>query len=266
MSNMNWIMATAVVLSAAVATGAVKTETIEYKHDDVALEGYWAWDDSSDAARPAVIVVHEWWGLNDYARSRARQLAELGYAAFAVDMYGTGKRAGTRQQAGELAGKLKGDRDLMRKRIQVALDVVRADKRAKGQPVAAIGYCFGGTVVLELARSGADVAGVVSFHGALDTSKPAQADTLKAAVLVCTGADDRSVPMTQVADFVQEMRQAKADCQVVLYGNAVHTFTNPKAGNDPSTNSAYNAKADRRSWEDMQDFLKEVLKLKGDKP
>jgi dienelactone hydrolase len=207
-----------------------------------------------------VLVVHEWWGLNDFAKDRARELAKEGYVAFAVDMYGKGTVTKDPKAAGELAGKLKGDRKLMRRRIVAGLNAAKANPCVDPSRVAAIGYCFGGTAVLELARSGADIAGVVSFHGGLDTPDPQDAKNIKCKVLVLTGADDKSVPASQVAAFEDEMRQAKVDYQVVIYGGAVHGFTNPANGDDPSKNVAYNEKADKRSWQAMKDFFGEALK------
>jgi dienelactone hydrolase len=253
------IVGAALAATAALAHAAVQVESMPYKDGDTALEGYLAYDDTAKGSQPLVLVVHEWWGLNDYAKTRARQLAELGYVAFAVDMYGKGVLAKDAKTAGTLAGKLRSDRPAMRKRILAGLDAVKSNQRVDPNRIAAIGYCFGGTAVLELARSGANIAGVVSFHGGLDTPKPADANSIKCKVLALTGADDRSVPMTQVAAFADEMRQAKADYQIVLYGGAVHAFTNPASGNNPSTNVAYNAAADRRSWQAMRDFFTEAF-------
>jgi dienelactone hydrolase len=253
------IVGTALAATAALARAAIRAESIPYKDGDTALEGYLAYDDTAKAPLPLVLVVHEWWGLNDYAKTRARQLAEMGYVAFAVDMYGKGVLAKDAKTAGALAGKLRSDRPAMRKRILAGLDAVKSNSRVDPHRIAAIGYCFGGTGVLELARSGANIAGVVSFHGGLDSPKPAEANSIKCKVLALSGADDRSAPMTQIAAFADEMRQAKADYQIVLYGGAVHAFTNPASGNDPSTNVAYNAEADRRSWQAMRDFLTEVF-------
>ncbi len=253
------IAGAALAATAALAHAAVRVKSVPYKDGDTVLEGYLAYDDTAKAPQPLVLVVHEWWGLNDYAKGHARQLAELGYVAFAVDMYGKGVLAKDAKTAGALAGKLRSDRPAMRKRIVAGLDAVKSNPRVDSHRIAAIGYCFGGTTVLELARSGADIAGVVSFHGGLDAPKPAEANGIKCKVLALSGADDRSVPMTQVAAFADEMRQAKADYQIVLYGGAVHAFTNPASGNDPSTNVAYNAAADRRSWQAMRDFFTEVF-------
>jgi dienelactone hydrolase len=258
------IVGTILAATSWAAQAAVKTEPVAYKDGDVALEGMLAYDDAAAGARPLVLVVHEWWGLNDYAKSRARQLAEMGYVAFAVDMYGKGVLATDAKQAGELAGKLKGDRLAMRQRITAGLDAVKSNPRVDPKRIAAIGYCFGGTTVLELARSGADIAAVVSFHGGLDKDRDTKGCHAK--VLVCTGADDRAAPMTQVAAFAEEMRADKVDYQIIIYGGAVHAFTNPASGDDPSKNVAYNAAADRRSWQAMKDFLAEVFAPPPTKP
>ena len=238
----------------------VRTTAVEYKHGDTVLEGLLAWDDALPGKRPGVLVVHEWWGRNDYINSRAEKLAALGYVAFALDMYGKGVVAKDPKEAGALAGKIRGDGALMRERATAGLEVLRRDERVDPTKIAAIGYCFGGTVALELARSGAELAGVVSFHGGLATKAPAEKGKVKAKVLVLHGADDPHVPVADVTAFEEEMRAAGVDWQVVSYGGAVHAFTNPAAGSDPSKGAAYNEAADRRSWEAMQAFFREVLK------
>ena len=258
---MNGVLVVAVVMAAGPAAAGVKTQAVEYKDGPTVLEGFLAYDTgTAGKPRPAVLVVHEWWGLNAYAKSRARQLAEMGYVAFAVDMYGKGVLAKDRTQARKLAGAVRSNRTLMRRRILAALNVVKSDPRVDAKRIAAIGYCFGGTVVLELARSGADVAGVVSFHGGLGAPDATDAKSIKSKVLVLTGADDRMVPMSKLAAFADEMRRRKADYQIILYGGAVHSFTNPLSGDKPSTNVAYDAKADKRSWRAMKDFFIEIFK------
>ncbi|MBI3320781.1 MAG: dienelactone hydrolase family protein [Candidatus Omnitrophica bacterium] len=241
------------------AHGEVRTETVEYTHGDVVLEGVLAYDDAAAGPRPGVIVVHEWKGLGPYAVRRAEQLAQLGYIALAADMYGKGVRAKDHTEAAKLSGIYRKDRTLMRERIAAALDTLRRHPLADPQRLAAIGYCFGGTSVLELARSGADVAGVVSFHGSLDTPNPEDARNIKGRVLVLTGGADPNVPPEQVAAFEGEMREAGVDYRVVVYEGAVHSFTVPEAGSDPSTGAAYNAEADQRSWEAMKAFLQEAF-------
>ena len=255
----------AMLTVAAPLSAAVQTKAVEYKDGDVVLEGFLTYDDAVKGKAPGVLVVHEWWGVNDYAKGRAKQLAEMGYMALAVDMYGKGVLAKTSKDAGELAGKLKGDRPMMRKRVTAGLDVLKANEKVDPKRIAAIGYCFGGTTVLELARSGADIAGVVSFHGGLDSTSPADAKTLKARVLVLTGADDPSVPPAQVNAFAEEMRKAGADWYMTSYGGAVHAFTNPASGNDPSRGAAYNAAADRRSWQAMKDFFAQIFAAPAEK-
>jgi dienelactone hydrolase len=255
-------LATAALLAATCgpANAAVQTRTVEYKQGDATLEGYFAWDDARQGPRPGVLVVHEWTGLGDYTRSRARQLAELGYVALAVDIYGKDIRPQSPQDAGKQAGIYKRDRKLMRARILAGLDELKKNPLCDPKRSAAIGYCFGGTVVLELARSGAEIAGVVSFHGGLDTPNPADAKNVKCKVLVLHGGDDSFVPPKDVESFESEMRSAGVDWQLVVYGGAVHSFTNPSSGSDKFKGAAYDAKADRRSWEAMKAFFSEIFK------
>jgi dienelactone hydrolase len=238
---------------------SVKTEEIEYKDGDTVLKGFLAYDSSQQGQRPGVVVVHEWWGLNDYARSRARQLAQMGYAAFAVDMYGNGMVARDAGEAAKLAGQIYQDRHLMRKRVAAGVEVLKSQTVTDPDKLAAIGFCFGGSTVLELARSGADLKGFVSFHGGLSTPQPAGSGAIKGAVLVLHGADDPHVKTSDVLAFQEEMRKAGADWQMNIYGNAVHSFTNPAAGNDNSRGSAYNKKAAERSWKAMQLFFTEIF-------
>jgi dienelactone hydrolase len=242
------------------AEAKLHTESIEYRQGDTVLKGYLAYDAALKGKRPGVLVVPEWWGLNLYAKGRAEELAMLGYVAFAVDMYGSGVVAKTREEAGALAGAVRNDRQLMRDRVRAALAVLREQKQTDPKRIAAIGYCFGGTTVLELARSGADVAGVVSFHGGLDTPDPADAKNIRCKVLVLHGADDPHVPTGQVLAFQDEMRNAAVDWQMNFYGGAVHGFTNPANGSDNSTGVAYNESAARRSWEAMKLFFLEIFR------
>jgi dienelactone hydrolase len=260
---MKWLLLVGVVLlSANVARAGLHTEPIEYKHGDVVLEGYLAYDDSTQDKRPGVLVVHEWTGHNPYVRKRAEQLAGLGYVAFALDMYGKGVQAKDAKEAAQLASTYKNDRKLMRARANAGLDVLRKQPLVDTERLAAIGYCFGGTTVLELARGGADLAGVVSFHGDLATPTPEDARNIKGKVLALHGADDPFVPPAVVAAFEEEMRKGGVDWQLVAYGGAVHSFTNPGAGNDNSRGAAYNEKADHRSWEAMKVFFAEIFKAK----
>ena len=249
-----------ILLSSINTQAALRTEVVEYRHGDIVLEGYLAYDDAVEGKRPGIIVVHEWWGLNPYARMRTEQLAKLGYIAFAIDMYGKGVRAKDPAEAGSLSGIYRGNRPLMRSRANAGLEVLRNHPLVNVNRIAAIGYCFGGTVVLEMARSGAELAGVVSFHGGLSTPNPNDTKNIKGKVLVLHGADDPTVPPDQVIAFQDELRKAGVDWQMVSYGGAVHSFTNPEAGNDPSRGAAYNEKADKRSWEAMKTFFGEIFK------
>lgn len=242
------------------AFAAIRTEVVEYKEGKTVCEGYLAYDDSLSSVRPGVLVVHEWMGLNDYAKRRARELAELGYVAFAADIYGKGVRANNMDEASKLSSIYKSDRKLFRARVNAALDVLKKRKNVDPKKCAAIGYCFGGTAVLELARSGADVDGVVSFHGGLDSPTPQDAKNIKGKVLALHGADDPFVPRAAVLAFEDEMKNAGVDWQLSLYSHASHGFTNPDNGSDPSKGMAYNAEADQRSWNEMKSFFAEIFK------
>ncbi|MGC2781241.1 MAG: dienelactone hydrolase family protein [Bradyrhizobium sp.] len=235
----------------------IKTETIEYRDGGATLEGVLVHSDSARRKCPGVVVVPEWYGVGAYSIKRAQMLAELGYVAFVADVYGKGIRPNNPTDAAAEAGKYYGDRALLRSRGSAALDVLRNHQSCNAEKLAAIGYCFGGTAVLELARSGADVAGVVSFHGGLGTPTPAR--SIKSTVLVLHGADDPIVPAAEVLAFEQEMRDANVDWQLVSYGGAVHSFTNWELTTPNSTGVAYNEKADKRSWLAMQAFLAEIL-------
>ncbi len=242
------------------AGAEIKTQVVLYSDGDVALEGFLAWDSEKvDKPVPGVLVVHQWLGLTDYEKSRCRQLAKLGYVAFALDVYGKGIRPANQPDAGKQAGIYKNDRDLYRRRLKLGLEQLRArDVVAKNQ-IAAIGYCFGGTGVLELARSGADISGVVSFHGGLDSPQPEAGKNIKSKVLVCHGADDPFVPANEIDAFKSELNNAGVDWQMIVYSGAVHSFTQPMAGNDNSRGAAYNEKADKRSWTAMRSFFNEVF-------
>jgi dienelactone hydrolase len=247
------------VLLCGSAGAALKTETIEYKDGDAVLEGYLAYDDAIEGKRPGVVVVHEWWGQTPYVRKRAEQLAGLGYIAFALDMYGKGKTTKDPKQAGEWAAPFRTDRTFGRARAAAGLAVLKNHKLTDVRRVAAIGYCFGGTAVLEMARGGADLAGVASFHGTLETPMPAGPGSVKAKVLVLHGGDDPFVPPGQVAAFEEEMRKAGGDWQVNIYSGAMHAFTNPDVDSYGLKGAAYNERADRRSWEAMRIFFAEIF-------
>jgi dienelactone hydrolase len=253
------------IMAAVFATAAqaeVRTERIEYRHGDTLLAGYLAFDDSMTGKRPGVLVVHEWWGLNDYAKKRTEQLARLGYVAFSLDMYGKGKVSTDPKVAGDWAGVFRNDRPLGRARALAGLEVLKSRPQVDPARIAAIGYCFGGTVVLEMARGGADLRGVVSFHGGLATPNPADARNIKGKVLVLHGADDQFESQAEIVAFQEEMRQAKVDWQMVYYGGAMHSFTNPESGKAGIKGVAYSEMADRRSWLAMRDFFDEIFRKK----
>jgi dienelactone hydrolase len=253
-------LALTVLALAGTAETKLITETVEYRQGDTVLEGYLAYDDATVGTRPGVLVIHEWTGLGDYVKKRVMQLAHLGYVAFAPDIYGKGIRPATAEAAAREAARYRGaDRNLLRARVRAGLDELRRRSMVDGGRLAAIGYCFGGTAALELARSGAELRGVVSLHGGLDTPNPGDAKNIRGSVLVLHGADDPHVPPPQVTAFQEEMRRAGVDWQVVFYGGTVHGFTNPDAGNDPSRGVAYNKKADLRSWEAMRLFFAEIF-------
>jgi len=245
-------------LLATQAIAAAHKETVDYKDHDVSVEGYLTYEEA-EGKRPGVLVVPDWMGLGEHYRNTGDKLAALGYVAFVADMYGKGVRPKNAQEASALATKYKSDRPLMRQRIKAALEELKKNKNVDPNRIAVIGYCFGGTVALELARSGADIRGVVSFHGGLDTPNPEDAKNIKAKVLILHGADDPFVPPKDVAAFEEEMRTAHVDWQMIFYSNAVHAFTTPAAGNDNKKGAAYNALADRRSWRAMQMFFKEIF-------
>ncbi len=250
----------AFLLAGSSLCAAVKGQTVAYKQGDAALEGFLAYDDAQEGKRPGVIVVPDWMGMSEHYNGIAKKLAGMGYIAFAADIYGKEVRPKTSKEAGAQSSKFKKDRKLMRARVNAALNELKKDARVDAKRIAAIGYCFGGTCILELARSGAEVAGVVSFHGGLATPTPEDAKSIKAKVLICHGADDRFVPAEEVAAFQDEMRSAKVDWQMIYYADSVHSFTKKSAGSDHSKGVAYNEKADRRSWVAMQCFFEEIFK------
>ncbi len=242
------------------AGAGVVEKTVAYGQGGVKLEGFHAYDDSVEGKRPGILIIHQWTGLTDYEKMRARMLAELGYNVFAADVYGVGVRPQP-PEAGEVAGKYKGDRALYRARMLAGLEILKNDGRTDPARIAAIGYCFGGTGVLELARAGTPIAGVVSFHGGLAAADGMKAveGNIPARVLCLHGAIDPYVPPAEVEAFRNEMAAAKADWQLVMYGGAVHAFTQKMAGDDITKGAAYNAKADARSWEGMRQFFAEIF-------
>jgi dienelactone hydrolase len=252
---------------ASLCQAEVKTKVIEYKHGDVVLEGLLAWDDAVATPakkQPGVLVCPEWWGNNDYSRGRAKQLAELGYVAFAIDMYGKGKLTEDPKQATAWSGEMYSAPKMMRERAAAGLATLVAQPQVDASHVAAIGYCFGGTVALELARSGADLRAVVTFHGgklaALDD--PASNSKIKATLTICHGEVDGFVSAEELAKFREEMKAAKVDYEFLAYAGAMHSFTNPNCGKYNIPGIAYDAKADARSWEHMKTAFKEAFARK----
>lgn len=245
------------------AVAEIRTETITYKQGDQTLEGFLAYDDEKvDGKAPGVLIVHQWMGLTDYEKGRAKQLAELGYVAFAADIYGQGIRPANTGEAGKMAGKFKNDRELYRARLNAGLEQLKAQRVVDQDNLSAIGYCFGGTGVLELARSGADVNGVVSFHGGLDSPSPEDGKNIQCKILICHGADDPFVSPKDIDAMKAELNDANVDWQMNYYSGAVHSFTQPMAGNDNSKGAAYNEQADHRSWQAMKSFFSELFNNK----
>ncbi|HUL01612.1 MAG TPA: dienelactone hydrolase family protein [Gemmatimonadales bacterium] len=240
-------------------TGAVKTRDVTYSAGGQALRGMIAWDDAATGKRPGVLIVHEWWGLNDNIRAQARRLAEAGYVGFALDMFGDGKVATHPQDAQAFVAEATKDPAAMAARFNAALEQLKRDPHVDTTRLAAIGYCFGGGVVLGMARAGADLAAVAAFHGMLATKTPAQAGAVKARILVLAGGADPFVPPEQVEAFKREMQAAGARFEVVSYPGAKHGFTNPAAGTYGMPQLAYDSTADRESWAAMLKLLREVF-------
>ncbi len=253
------ILLTTLAVSSVPAHARIITQLVDYKEGDTTLQGYLAYDNLFKGKRPGVLVAHQWKGLGNYEESRARMLAQMGYVAFALDLYGKGVRPKDAKEAGTLAGTFKADRPLWRRRAQAALETLRAQSNVDAKKLAIIGYCLGGGTALELARSGADLRGFVSFHGSLDTPTPADAKNIKGEVLVLHGAIDPFSPPEQVEALRKELSDAKVPFEINLYGGAVHSFTERDAGNDISKGAAYNEKADRRSWQAMRNFFTEIF-------
>jgi len=249
-------------LAVSVAQAAVQGKEVSYQAHGTILKGYIAYDDAVKGRRPAVLVVHEWWGHNDYARKRANMLAELGYTALAVDMYGDGKQAHHPDEAGKFAAEVSQNMPLARARFEAGMQLLRKQKTVDPKKMAAIGYCFGGGVVLNMARMGEDLKGVVSFHGSLGTDIPAQPGKIKARIVSFSGEDDPMITADKVAAFKREMESAGADYRVVTYPGAKHAFTNSEAdelGKKFSLPLAYNAAADKDSWQQAMVFLYEIF-------
>jgi dienelactone hydrolase len=258
-------LATALLLlafSVQPAWAEIQGTEITYQAGDTTLKGYLAVNTAKKGPRPGVLVVHEWWGHNDYARKRARMLAELGYTAFAVDMYGDGKTADHPDDAGKFASEVRKNMPVAKARFLAAMELLQAHPSVNPEKIAAIGYCFGGGVALEMARLGVDLAGVASFHGSLGTANPAQKAQVKAKLLVLNGAADPFVNPEQIEQFKQEMTRAEVDFKFINYPGAKHAFTNPDAdgfGQRFKLPLEYNEPADRESWAEMLNFFESIF-------
>ena len=261
MQRMMWCILLAVF--AVTVQAKVVTKEVNYSADGLNLKGYLAYDDAQTSKRPGVLVVHEWWGQNEYIRKRARMLAELGYVALALDMYGEGKQATHPEDASKFSSAVMKNLDVAEQRFDAGLKLLKQQPQTDQQHIAAIGYCFGGGVVLAMARRGVDLDGVASFHGSLGAGAPAAPGKVKAKILVLNGADDPFVKPEQIAAFKEEMTAAGADFEFVNYPGAKHSFTNPAAtenGKKFQLPLEYNAQADKESWQKLQSFFQQIFK------
>ncbi len=241
-------------------SAAVKTEPFSYEVDGVTFQGVYSVDESIPGKRPVVLVVHEWWGLTDHAKQTAARLAELGYVGVALDLYGGGKVTASANEAAAWSSALKQQPEKARRRFEAALAALQAYPTVDKEKIAAIGFCFGGTMVLEMARMGLPLKGVVSFHGGLTTNVAEPVSPISTRILLCHGADYPAVPASELAAFEDEMRRLGADWQVVVYGGAKHSFTNPAADSYNLPPAKYDPKAAQRSWEHMKVFLAEIFR------
>lgn len=243
-------------------TVSLSNKTIQYQSGEQIHQGYFAWDDNSLLPRPGVIVIHEWWGLNEYIKMRTDMLVEQGYCALAIDMYGNGMKAESPDQAGQAMSAVLDDMETGAMRLQAGYDALVAQSQVDPNRLAAVGYCFGGAMALHMARMGMPVDAVVSFHGALGAFHTPQPGGIKARILVCHGAEDAMVSMDDVAGFKQEMRQAKADCEVLIHEGAKHGFTNKEADQNADKYGiplGYDADADAQSWTAMISLFEEAF-------
>lgn len=263
MNILKTIITILLMASVNAAMAKIVGKEVTYSANGVDLKGYIAYDDSIKEKRPGVLVVHEWWGQNEYTRMRANMLAEEGYVALALDMFGEGKQADHPQEAGKFASEISSNLDIAEKRFVAAYDFLKQQSQTDKNQIAAIGYCFGGGIVLAMARRGVDLEGVVSFHGSLGVGAPAKKGEVKAKVLVLHGEDDPLVKREQIEAFKKEMKSAKVDYDFISYPGAKHAFTNPNAtklGEKFSMPIAYNKNADIKSWEKMREFFNEIFR------
>lgn len=248
-----------VLAAASPVWGAVQTKAVSYKDGTVELEGFLAWDDAKTGRRPGVLVVHEWWGLNDYARDRARQLAEMGYVAFACDMYGKGKLTDKPAEAREMATAVRSDVSGWRKRAIAGLNVLREQKNVDAGRIGAIGYCFGGSTCLQLAYAGEEVKAVVTFHAALPAITPEEAKKIRSQIVVCHGAADTFIPESAIQSFKAALDEAKVKYEFVSYPKVVHSFTVPDADLRKIEGMKYDKAADEDSWKRMKELFQKTL-------
>ena len=253
------VSAVCLLLGAGTAAAAVKTKTIEYEFEGTALKGFLAYDDAATGKQPGVLVFHEWWGLNDYAKKRAEMLAGLGYVAFCADLYGDGKTTEHPNEAKEMATTMRTNAKVWRGRAQAGLKVLQSQEQVDAKKIAAIGYCFGGSTALQLAYTGADLKAVATFHAALPTPTAAEAKAIQAKVLVCHGADDSFIPEKAIADFKAALEAAGVKLQFAAYPGAVHSFTVEGVDKKGIKGMAYNADADKKSWQQMKDLFADAL-------
>ncbi|MDZ7805219.1 dienelactone hydrolase family protein [Thiohalophilus sp.] len=259
--NRIWLIALLLTVAPG-AMAALQTETVTYRDNGTEMKGYVAYDDSIEGKRPGVLVVHEWWGHNEYSRERARMLAKEGYVAFALDMYGEGKTADHPDTAGKFAGEVRKNMDVAESRFLAALEQLKNHPMTEADEIAAIGYCFGGGVVLEMARRGIDIDGVASFHGMLGTDSPASKGDVEAQIRVYTGEADQMVKAEDVEAFKKEMDAADVDYKLTSYPGVKHGFTNPDAtgaGKKFGLPLAYDEAADKDSWADMLEFFEQIF-------
>lgn len=248
--------------TASIAQAEVRGQEVDYRAGDTRLKGYLAYDDAVKGKRPGILVVHEWWGHNEYARKRARMLAELGYTALAVDMYGEGKQADHPDDAAQFAAEVRKNLPRTQARFEAALKLLREHETTDAEHTGAVGYCLGGGVALEMARRGLNLDGVVSVHGSLNTMSPAKPGQLKPKILILTGADDPFIPAKEIEAFESEMKAAKADYRLIAYPGAVHSFSNPDAtaiGEKYGLPLRYDETTDKASWEEMRGFFETLF-------
>ncbi|PTR05316.1 dienelactone hydrolase [Nitrosospira sp. Nsp5] len=258
----NILLFATLLFGSSLVQATVQGKEVTYTADGTILKGYIAYDDAIKGRRPGILVVHEWWGHNDYARKRAMMLAEMGYVALALDMYGDGKQAHHPDEAARFSAELAKNLPLAKVRFESAMKLLRHQKNVDAENIAALGYCFGGSMALQMARLGEDLKGVASFHGGLATEMPAQPGKVKAQIISFTGTDDPMIPAEQVVAFKQEMDRAGVNYKAVTFIGVKHSFTDPAAdeyGRKFNLPLAYDAAADKASWDETKSFLADVF-------